>query len=170
VTHIGEKAFSWSVKLTSITIPGSVKIIGDEAFSFCDSLTSVTIGNGVTTIGDGVFGNCHRLKSVTIPKSVRSVGDCAFAACFKMESITVLNPKPPKIGDRAFVNNRACLYIPARNYFAYRASDWWNELDSVKPIVTSYEIIVLSILTAIILSAALFIIIKKPRKARMVSR
>ena len=35
VTNIGERAFSWCLKLTSINIPNSVTNIGDEAFSGC---------------------------------------------------------------------------------------------------------------------------------------
>jgi hypothetical protein len=59
------------------TIPDSVTSIGDSAFYYCTKLTSVTIGNSVTSIGDYAFYYC-RLTSVTIPDSVTSIGDSAF--------------------------------------------------------------------------------------------
>ena len=57
VESIGEKAFYLS-RLTSVTIPNSVKSIGNSAFYYCDGLTSVTIPNSVTSIGDHVFNGC----------------------------------------------------------------------------------------------------------------
>ena len=68
-------------KLTSVTIPDSVKRIGDYAFDECTSLTSVTIPNSVTTIGTAVFSDCTRLASVTIPNSVTTIGREAFRSC-----------------------------------------------------------------------------------------
>ena len=58
VTSIGERAFRYSTKLTSVTIPSSVTSIGDDAFYKCDGLTSVTIPNSVTNIGNSAFYGC----------------------------------------------------------------------------------------------------------------
>ena len=166
VANIGERAFSES-GLTSISIPGNVKIIRKRTFEMCDRLTSVTIGAGVTTIGASAFTNCKSLTSVTIPKSVTSVEESAFIACMNLTSVTVLNPRPPVLGSDAFLNTCAYnLYVPARSYFAYRADgDWGNEFD-IKVIVTAYEVIALGILSALLLSAAVFVIVKKSRKAK----
>ena len=78
VTSIGNSAFSWRSRLTSVTIPDSVTSIGDRAFYYCSSLTSVTIPNSVTSIGEYVFTDCPSLTSITIPDSVTSIGDAAF--------------------------------------------------------------------------------------------
>ena len=163
VTHIGERAFSSCGGLTSITIPSSVKTIGIMAFNGCDNLTSVTIENGVTTIESAAFYYCRSLMSITFPKSVTSIGLTAFEHCANLTSITVLNPRPPEFGfPYVFSNTAANLYVPARSYFAYRAADGWNEFD-IKVIVTAYEVIALGILSALLLSAAVFVIVKKSR-------
>ena len=100
VTSIGDSAFYYCTKLTSVTIPDSVTSIGDSAFYYCTKLTSVTIGNSVTSIGDYAFYYC-RLTSVTIPDSVTSIGDSAFYYCYGLTSVTIPN-SVTSIGDSAF--------------------------------------------------------------------
>lgn len=65
VESIGEKAF-YPSRLTSVTIPNSVKSIGNYAFYYCDGLTSVTIPNSVTSIGERAFSGCTSLSAVTV--------------------------------------------------------------------------------------------------------
>jgi len=158
VTHIGKNAFLGS-GLKSITIPGSVKVIDAGAFEECYYLTSVTIEDGVTTIGAGAFYGCKNLTSVTIPKSVTSIESNTF---YSLAYVIVLNPRPPKLGPDAGFH---VVYVPARSIFAYRAADGWKELD-IRPILTSYEIIALSILSALLLSAVLFAVIKVLQKGK----
>ncbi len=64
VTTIGEKAFSYCVGLTSITIPNSVTTIGEYAFENCTNITELTIPINVTLVGDYAFQDMHNLKSV----------------------------------------------------------------------------------------------------------
>jgi len=73
VTAIGEDAFM-NGKITSVTIPNSVKSIGDAAFGSCYSLTSITIPASVTSIGDNAFGSCFNLASVTFQGTIPSSG------------------------------------------------------------------------------------------------
>ena len=81
VTSIGDRAFEYCSKLTSVTIPNSVTSIGSIAFYKCAGLTSVTIPNSVTSIGNDAFEYCCKLTSVTIPNSVTSIGGYAFYKC-----------------------------------------------------------------------------------------
>ena len=101
VTCIGEGAFSFCSRLTSIEIPNSVTTIGNWAFSECINLTSVTIPSSVTSIGEGTFYECMGLKSVIIPNSVTSIGDEAFLDCINLTSLTIPN-SVTSIGNRAF--------------------------------------------------------------------
>ena len=89
VTSIGEKAFNYCSKLTSITIPNSVTSIGEKAFIECRGLTSITIPNSVTSIGEKAFWNCTGLTSVTIPEGVTSIGEEAFFKCKGLTSVTI---------------------------------------------------------------------------------
>lgn len=81
VTSIGDSAFQWRTKLTSITIPDGVTDICTRAFYTCSNLSSITIPNSVTSIGDSAFSGCSNLTSITIPDSVTSIGKNAFSGC-----------------------------------------------------------------------------------------
>ena len=58
VTSIGENAFNYCTKLTTITLPSTLETIGNYAFYFCSSLTSFSVPGSVTTIGSQVFDYC----------------------------------------------------------------------------------------------------------------
>ena len=53
-------------KLTSITLPNTLKIIGHFAFGLCTGLTSVTIPSSVIGIGNAVFAGCPGLTSLSV--------------------------------------------------------------------------------------------------------
>ena len=91
VTSIGNYAFYYCSKLTSVTIPNSVTSIGGWAFEGCSGLTSVTIPNSVTSIELGTFSGCSGLTSINIPNSVTSIGSGAFYYCSKLTSVTIPN-------------------------------------------------------------------------------
>ena len=55
VTEIGESAFAWCEKITSVTIPSTVTTIAKKGFYSCSALASVTIPDSVTTIGENAF-------------------------------------------------------------------------------------------------------------------
>ena len=101
VTSIGESAFRYCSRLTSVEIPNSVTSIGGYAFWDCSSLTSVVIGNGVTSIDDYAFSWCSSLTSVEIGNSVTSIGDWAFYKCSGLTSVEIGN-SVTRIGDYAF--------------------------------------------------------------------
>ena len=120
-------------KLTSITIPTSVKDIGKNAFQFCTKLTSVhfagpmqlqTINEStfqncisltafelsscaqVQTIGSNAFANT-RMKSVNIPASVTTIGTGAFSWMSPSAGVAVTfgqGSKLADIGAQAFYN------------------------------------------------------------------
>ena len=68
-------------------IPQGVISIGDWAFYWCNRLTSVTIPEGVTSIGFYSFGYCGSLESITIPASVTTIENYAFYFCDSFSTI-----------------------------------------------------------------------------------
>ena len=78
-------------KTGTYKIPNSVTRIGDDAFAYCSKLTSVTIPNSVTSIGESAFRFCDCLTGVTIPDSVTSIGGDAFDSCDSLTDIYILN-------------------------------------------------------------------------------
>ena len=106
VTSIGEEAFYDAVRITSITIPGSVKSIGLRACCGCSRLKTVTIlGNGLESIGAGAFAN-GPISTINIPNSVTSIGNSAFKGC-SFTSITIPNGVT-SIAEDLFMN---CYYL-----------------------------------------------------------
>ena len=91
VTVIGEGAFAWNKKLSSVLIPSGVKSIGPRAFKSNERLSSVSIPNGVESIDAESFYDCSGLKKITIPNSVVSIGEDAFFGCSELTSIVLPN-------------------------------------------------------------------------------
>jgi hypothetical protein len=94
VGRIGDYAFAWCDRVTSLTIPNSVTNIGQIAFGLCTGLTNVVISDRVTSIGGSAFQYCGSLPSITIPNSVTNLGEKVLAECTNLTAITVgsLNP------------------------------------------------------------------------------
>ena len=91
VIEIGENAFYFCDKLTTITIANSVKIIGHEGFYGCLNLTNVVMGNSVEEIKSEGFLQCESLTSIELPDSLISIGSGAFRLCESL--ITLRIPK-----------------------------------------------------------------------------
>ena len=85
---IGNGAFSGAVSLTALTIPTGVEKIGDVAFSEA-GISSVRIPNTVKELGVAAFNYCQNLSSVTIGSGISSISDYAFFWCAKLKSITI---------------------------------------------------------------------------------
>ncbi len=65
ITQIANDAFYYCKKLTSVTLPSSLKLIEANAFSNT-GLTSITIPASVDSLGTRTFGECGNLTSIRI--------------------------------------------------------------------------------------------------------
>lgn len=156
LTSIGNQAFYYCSKLTTVSIPNRVESIGYQAFDNCRYLVSVTIGNRVKTLGTCAFfyceglvdvlipdsvekiGNyafkyCKNLKSVTIGDGVKSIGEDAFRICPKLSSVYCKAITPPTLsGSLVFYDNASDrkIYVPAESVSAYKSANGWSECAS----------------------------------------
>lgn len=124
VDKIGDGAFYRCESLTTLKIPGSVKVIeefafghceklqrvvfedglksiGNYAFLECESLTEINLPYGTEKIGERAFGECNSLTVVKIPGSVKVIEDLAFDSCGKLQTV-ILEDGVEEIGPMAF--------------------------------------------------------------------
>lgn len=128
-TRIGQYAFSYCKKLTSITIPSGVTVIYSSVFQDCSNLVSITIPSTVTDIGDSVFVRCTNLVSITIPPSVVRIGGAAFFTCSALSSVKVERTTPPSIQSSTFnmCNALAQIIVPTGCADAYKSATNWSQ-------------------------------------------
>ena len=77
-------SFSYIDKMTSLSLPSTLKGIGEWAFgSYNQSCTigQLNLPGGLEDIGKGAFEGWKQLSSVTIPASVKHLGSRAFMSC-----------------------------------------------------------------------------------------
>ena len=101
VTMIGENAFYGCTRVTSLTVPNSVKKIYHHAFHDCSGLKTVSFGNSLVKIFGGAFHGCTSLTSISIPNTVDWVGGSVFRECSSLASATI-GTGVLGIGERAF--------------------------------------------------------------------
>lgn len=107
IEEISDSAFE-RCRISSVTIPRSVRRIGFCAFSECPNLAYVNIYDGVKRIPANCFRGCRQLLSIEIPASVVSIEKDAFFYCSSLSEVT-LHEGLGRIGIRAFVG---CDKIP----------------------------------------------------------
>ena len=111
VTAIGDYAFWEKSKMTSVTIPESVKIIGEAAFNKCTSLKTVNFSKNITTIGVGAFNECTSLVSVVLPENLVNLKDAAFWYCTNLKKV-LIGEKATKFGSNVFSGcKNVTLYV-----------------------------------------------------------
>ena len=89
VTAIGNNAFDGNEKITSVTIPGTVKEIRQYAFRGCKNLKKITLQEGVESIGYYAFAGCTNLTEVNLPSTLNYIENLAFRSCVNLEQIVI---------------------------------------------------------------------------------
>ena len=130
LTSIGNSAFTACSTLTSVIMPNSVTHIESGAFAGCTSLKEISIPDNVTCI-EAAFVNCSALTSITIPAAVTKIEDYAFDGCTSLKEVHVKATVPPVIfsGTFGYISGNLNVYVPTASIDAYRAADYWNELN-----------------------------------------
>jgi hypothetical protein len=84
VTTLGEAAFRYCYKLSSVSFP-EAETIGNNVFGYCTTLTSVSLPKA-KTLGNSVFASCFKLTNIALPKA-ETIGTLAFQLCEKLTTV-----------------------------------------------------------------------------------
>ena len=115
VTCIADEAFSDYRKMTSLTVPDSIKKIGEKAFWGCTKLETVYITDleawcniyfegllsNPMSWGAALYLNGEAVTDLVIPANLSVVGDYTFAGCTSLTSVTIPD-SVTEIGGAAF--------------------------------------------------------------------
>ena len=96
---IGYYTFGDCAKLSTISLPHSVKEIGEGSFLGCTSLMSLDLFEGIKFVGQCGINNTG-ISSLHIPSTLTEIGVGAFSYNFNLETITVSENNPKfKVSD-----------------------------------------------------------------------
>ena len=96
VTSVGNNCFNSNFsdinyKITSVSLPNSLKRIGSSAFSACD-FSSIKLKNGIKTIAYDAFEFNSKLKKITLPDKAKIVGK-RYMKYFETDALISVNKK-----------------------------------------------------------------------------
>jgi hypothetical protein len=158
VDTIKPYAFSQSLHLTALTLPGNLKSIEEYSFQNCQILKNIDIPQSVNAIGLGAFTFCSMLESLKIPVAVDSIPVDAFHFCPALTSIIIsskvtfmsytnlnnctsldsikINAQVPiKVENSFHIHDfdttNCILYVPAGSLDAYKNAPLWKCFDHI---------------------------------------
>ena len=126
VTSIGDRAFSFSITLTKVTIPDSVTAIEANPFLRCENLKTISVSAEhpyLSTIDGVLFSKpdkrliCYPCafdaSEYAIPQGIQIIGDYAFSECGSLTDATIPD-SVTSIGNLAFegCSNLTAVTIP----------------------------------------------------------
>ena len=116
--------FNSSVK--TIIFGDQVESLPVHVFGQCTKITSLSLPNSLKRIEDYAFYICHSLSELTIPENVEYIGDMAFAACTGITSIDLKPITPPAIFENTFklVSTNIPVTIPCHS--DYPNAPYWS--------------------------------------------
>ena len=76
-------------KITSITLPDSVKSIGANSFAGMDKLETVNIGKGVTEIHSPAFTGCPKLTAINVDENNRNYSSDEQGVLYSKDKTTI---------------------------------------------------------------------------------
>ena len=95
--RIAPAAFAYAGKLTSVSLPATLRTLGASAFSGA-GLTGVEVPEGVTDISDAFCG-AKKLVTVSLPSTLHRIDDGAFHDCAALKRVDLANPRISLRGD-----------------------------------------------------------------------
>lgn len=96
VTSIGDFAFCFESKLTSVELPNSLTYIGTAAFAGSDTLKELSVPSSVVSIGDNAFGYDSQMKLTD--RFVASCGVNSYAQSYCLQNYIMFD-SPVSLGE-----------------------------------------------------------------------
>ena len=89
VEVIAQDAFKGNTKLTTVTVPKSLRVISVSAFEGCTALTVVSElrNTQLTNVDKYAFKDCTAMKNINFPKTLQAFGVGAFENCTSLEAV-----------------------------------------------------------------------------------
>ncbi len=114
LTHIGSLCLTFLQQLTSLTLPGSLKVIPNQSVSNNVKLATLVLEEGIEEIEDSAFTYNKLIRNVTFPSSLRKIGRHACNYFGYLENL-VIPEGVEEIGDEAFIygENLASVSLPS---------------------------------------------------------
>ena len=97
-----------------------------------EKLTSVTIPNSVKTIGTSAFEGCARLGKISLGTGLEEIAANAFAGCTRLYDIYTYATYPPFAEESSFANYNAYLYIPCESKRDYTMDPVWSKFQNIE--------------------------------------
>lgn len=137
IKEIGMISFSRFEKLSSVTIPKSVKKIYSEAFANDVELKKVKIRNQGVKIDVSAFIGCRNLNKISFPEGefTGKIGESAFDGCnLKKLNLPYMKNMRKQIGRFAFASNSNLKKVTFSNRYKKISigRDWFTDCPKVQ--------------------------------------
>ena len=141
VNSIGTYAFSGCSNLENCDISGcNITTIPDYCFLNCEKLSSFTIPSSVKVIGICAFQNCNIFTS-PLPTGIESIGQMAFYRAL-MQDIDVVIPEGVVVNHQIFTHtNIRSIELPSTYY---ESGTHYNECNNLQRVILKSPTVVIS--------------------------
>ena len=148
LASIGNNAFQ-NTRISSVSLPGTLRTIGNSAFEDCYSLTSVVIPEGVEKIGSYAFSYMGNLEKITLPSTLKEIGSRLLLWDTKLTIVVSNISEPFAVDDATFIYksqwnsessqydytpSSAKLYVPKGKVATYQSAGGWNWFAGIEEI------------------------------------
>ena len=127
-----EDAYSGALKIpATIRYEGTpyavVKMIQTERYVLQRKITSVTLPKSLRQIGDNGLARLLNVRSIEIPENVTSMGSDVFYYSDNLVNIKMKAVVPPSVSGSMGGSSRKKISVPTESFHVYRIADTWKD-------------------------------------------